>query len=29
VIAERFDKENQFEQFLKHFRGITGDYLDN
>lgn len=29
VITERFNKENQFEQFLKYFRSITGEHHDN
>ena len=26
VITERFNKENQFDQFLKYFRNITGEH---
>lgn len=29
VIVERFDKQTQFEQFLKYFRRITGAKHDN
>lgn len=29
VIVERFDKETQFEQFLKYFRSITGEQHDH
>ncbi len=29
VITERFNKEEQFEQFLNHFRNIAGEDIDN
>ncbi|MCP4283428.1 MAG: glycosyltransferase family 4 protein [Gammaproteobacteria bacterium] len=29
LILERFNKENQFEQFLEYFRNITGEHHDN
>ena len=29
VITERFNKENQFEQFLNYFSSITGEHHDN
>ncbi len=29
LIVERFNKENQFEQFLKHFLNISGEAHDN
>jgi glycosyltransferase involved in cell wall biosynthesis len=29
VISERFNKENQFGQFLKYFRSITGEHHGN
>lgn len=28
VITERFNKESQFDQFLEHFRTITGEHHD-
>lgn len=29
LILDRFNKENQFKQFLEHFRAITGEHHDN
>ena len=29
LILDRFNKENQFRQFLEHFRAITGEHHDN